>query len=34
VDEVFDLFVAMDATEDQLDFPIIYAAARDGIGYG
>jgi len=31
VDEVFDLFVAMDATEDQLDFPIIYAAARDGI---
>ena len=31
VDEVFDLFVAMDASEDQLDFPIIYAAARDGI---
>lgn len=31
VDEVFDLFVAMDATEDQLEFPIIYAAARDGI---
>ncbi len=31
VDEVFDLFVAMEATEDQLDFPIIYAAARDGI---
>jgi GTP-binding protein len=31
IDEVFDLFVAMDATEDQLDFPIIYAAARDGI---
>jgi GTP-binding protein len=31
VDEVFDLFVAMDATEDQLDFPIIYAAARDGM---
>lgn len=28
---MFDLFVAMDATEDQLDFPIIYAAARDGI---
>ena len=34
VDEVFDLFVAMDATEDQLDFPIIYAAARDGIAAG
>ncbi|HEX5670702.1 MAG TPA: translational GTPase TypA [Sulfuricurvum sp.] len=31
IDEVFDLFVAMDATEDQLDFPVIYAAARDGI---
>lgn len=31
VDEVFDLFVAMDANEDQLDFPVIYAAARDGI---
>ncbi len=31
VDEVFDLFVAMDATEEQLEFPIIYAAARDGI---
>ncbi|MDQ1263285.1 MAG: GTP-binding protein [Campylobacterota bacterium] len=31
VDEMFDLFVAMGATEDQLDFPIIYAAARDGI---
>ncbi len=30
VDEVFDLFVALDATEDQLDFPVIYAAARDG----
>ncbi len=31
VDEVFDLFVAMDANEDQLEFPIVYAAARDGI---
>ncbi len=30
VDEVFDLFVAMDASEEQLDFPILYAAARDG----
>jgi len=30
VDEIFDLFVAMDATEEQLDFSIIYAAARDG----
>ncbi len=31
VDEMFDLFAAMNATEDQLDFPIIYAAARDGV---
>ncbi len=30
VDEVFDLFVAMGANEEQLDFPVIYAAARDG----
>jgi GTP-binding protein len=30
IDEVFDLFVAMDADEDQLDFPILYAAGRDG----
>jgi len=30
VDEIFDLFVAMEASEDQLDFPVIYAAARDG----
>jgi len=31
VDEMFDLFADMDATDDQQDFPIIYAAARDGI---
>ena len=31
VDEMIDLFSDMDATDDQLDFPIIYAAARDGI---
>ncbi|ATB70970.1 GTP-binding protein TypA/BipA [Sulfurospirillum diekertiae] len=30
VDEVFDLLVALGANEDQLEFPIIYAAARDG----
>jgi GTP-binding protein len=30
VDEVFDLFVSMGANEDQLDFPIIYAAAKEG----
>ncbi len=28
--EVFDLFVALEATDEQLDFPHCYAAARDG----
>ena len=30
VNEVFDLFVALDASEEQLDFPILYAAGREG----
>ena len=30
VDEVFDLFASLDANEDQLDFPILYASGRDG----
>jgi GTP-binding protein len=30
VDEVFDLFVALDADAAQLDFPILYAAGRQG----
>ncbi|WP_120952301.1 translational GTPase TypA [Helicobacter sp. L8] len=30
VDEVFDLFVAMGASDAQLDFPVVYAAAREG----
>ncbi|MAC82679.1 MAG: translational GTPase TypA, partial [Arcobacter sp.] len=30
VDEVFDLFDQMGANEEQLEFPVIYAAARDG----
>ena len=30
VDEVFDLFVALDANDEQLDFPILYASGRDG----
>lgn len=29
-DEVFDLFVSLDATDDQLDFPMLYASGRDG----
>jgi GTP-binding protein len=31
VDEVFDLFDQMGATEDQLEFPVIYAAAKNGV---
>ena len=30
IDEVFDLFVSLDASDEQLDFPILYAAGRDG----
>lgn len=30
IDEVFDLFLELGATDEQLDFPIIYASARAG----
>ncbi|MCB1563165.1 MAG: translational GTPase TypA [Alphaproteobacteria bacterium] len=30
VDEVFDLFVSLDASDEQLDFPVLYASGRDG----
>ena len=30
VDEVFDLFVALEATEEQLDFPVFFASALAG----
>src|SRR6266436_1145144 len=30
LDEIYDLFIDLDATEDQLDFPVIYTNARDG----
>ena len=30
LDEVFDLFAALDATEEQLDFPALYASGRSG----
>ncbi len=29
-EEVFDLFAALDADEEQLDFPLLYASGRDG----
>ncbi|MGY9075142.1 MAG: translational GTPase TypA [Acidimicrobiales bacterium] len=31
VDEAYELFLDLDATEDQIDFPIVYTNARDGI---
>lgn len=30
VDEVLDLFIELGADEDQLDFPVVYASAKDG----
>jgi len=31
IDQIFDLFVKLGATDEQLDFPYMYAIARDGI---
>ncbi len=31
IDEVFDLFLELGAEDEQLDFPIVYASAREGI---
>jgi len=31
LDEVYDLFIELDATEDQLDFPVLYTDARRGV---
>lgn len=31
LNEIFDLFVALDASDEQLDFPILYAVGIDGI---
>ena len=31
LNEVYDLFIDLDATEEQLDFPVLYAIAKDGI---
>ncbi|MBW4331167.1 translational GTPase TypA [Stakelama sp. CBK3Z-3] len=30
LDEVFDLFVSLDANDEQLDFPVLYASGRNG----
>jgi GTP-binding protein len=31
LNEVYDLFIDLDATEEQLEFPVLYAIGRDGI---
>jgi len=30
LNEIYDLFIDLDATDDQLDFPVIYASAKNG----
>ena len=30
LDETFDLFAALDATEEQLEFPVLYASSKEG----
>src|SRR5437870_12733079 len=31
VNEIYELFLDLDATDDQIEFPILYAVSRDGI---
>ncbi len=31
LDEIYDLLIDLDATEDQLEFPLLYAVGRDGV---
>jgi GTP-binding protein len=31
LDEIYDLFIDLDATDEQLEFPLLYAIGRDGI---
>ncbi|MBR3162858.1 MAG: translational GTPase TypA [Clostridia bacterium] len=32
VDQVIELFIELDATDEQLDFPVVFASAKQGIG--
>jgi len=34
LDEVYDLFIDLDANEDQLEFPVLYAIGRQGVASG
>jgi GTP-binding protein len=31
VDEIYELFLDLDATDEQIEFPILYAVSRDGV---
>ena len=31
VNDIYDLFIDLDATDEQIDFPVLYAVSRDGI---
>ncbi len=33
LDEIYDLFIDLDATEDQLSFPVLYTNARTGVAH-
>ena len=33
VNEIFDLFIDLDATDEQASFPVIYAISRDGVAH-
>jgi GTP-binding protein len=33
LNEIYDLFIDLDATEDQLDFPVVYTNAREGVAH-
>ncbi len=31
LDEIYDLFIDLDATDEQIDFPVLYAIGKDGV---
>ncbi len=33
LDEIYDLFIDLEATEDQLDFPVLYTTAKTGVAH-
>ena len=33
LNEIYDLFIDLDATEDQLEFPVVYTNAREGVAH-